>query len=327
LEQELQITKETLRGTIEELETANEELRSANEEYMSANEELKSANEELETSREELRSVNEELTTVNTEREKKIEELTTVSDDMSNLLNSIAIATVFLDEKLRIRRFTPAATGLFKFLESDVGRPLEDIASHLKADGLPQAARQVLKNLIPVEQEVQTEDGHWYSMRIHPYRTADNTIEGVVASFVDINQVKTALAYAQSIIDTVREPLLVLDEKLRVISASRAFFRTFRVTKEDTEGQFIFDLGNRQWDIPQLRELLKDILQEDKYFEGFRMEHDFPGIGHRVMLLNARPVYNVAGAMQSLLLAMEDITGRSGLEPFTEKDTPSGGSQ
>jgi len=327
LEQELQITKETLGGTIEELETANEELRSANEEYMSTNEELKSANEELETSREELRSVNEELTTVNTEREMKIEELTAVSDDMSNLLNSIAIATVFLDEKLRIRRFTPAATGLFKFLESDVGRPLEDIASHLKADGLPQAARQVLKNLIPVEQEVQTEDGHWYSMRIHPYRTADNTIEGVVASFVDINQVKTALAYAQSIIDTVREPLLVLDEKLRVISASRAFFRTFRVTKEDTEGQFIFDLGNRQWDIPQLRGLLKDILQEDKYFEGFRMEHDFPGIGHRVMLLNARRVYNVAGAMQSLLLAMEDITGRSGLEPFTEKDTPSGGSQ
>jgi two-component system CheB/CheR fusion protein len=158
LEQELKITKETLGGTIEELETANEELRSANEEYMSTNEELKSANEELETSREELRSVNEELTTVNTEREKTIEELTAVSDDMSNLLNSIAIATVFLDEKLRIRRFTPAATGLFKFLESDVGRPLEDIASHLKADGLPQAARQVLKNLIPVEQEVQTEE-------------------------------------------------------------------------------------------------------------------------------------------------------------------------
>jgi len=317
LEQELQLTKETLRGTIEELETANEELRSTNEEYMSTNEELKSANEELETSREELRSVNEELTTINAEREKKIEELTAISDDMRNLLNSTAIATVFLDEKLCIRRFTPAATGLFKFIDSDMGRPVEDISTRLKADGLPQAAHRVLETLIPSEHEVQTEDGHWYSMRIHPYRTADNAIGGIVASFVDINQMKAALAFVEGIIGTIREPLLVLSKKLRVISSSRAFCTMFGVTQENTEGQFIYDLGNRQWDIPQLRELLNSTLKEDKIFEGYRVEHNFPGIGHRVMLLNARRLYEGVGSTQNILLAMEDITGRAGLEEFS----------
>ncbi|MBN2168837.1 MAG: PAS domain-containing protein [Actinobacteria bacterium] len=319
MEQELQTTKETLRGTIEELETANEELRSANEEYMSANEELRSANEELETSREELRSVNEELTTVNSEREKKIEELIEISDDMNNLLNSTAIATIFLDEKLRIRRFTPAATALFSFINTDVGRPVEDISSRLKADGLSQVARRVLETLIPGEQEVQTEEGRWYSMKVHPYRTNDNAIEGVVATLTDISQMKAALSYARGIVDTIREPLLVLDEKLKVISASQAFFKIFGVTRENTEGQFIYDLGDRHWDIPQLRQLLTNVLRENRIFEGYRVEHDFPGIGHRVMLLNARRFYNEEGATQSILLAMEDITSRPELESFTEE--------
>ncbi len=316
LEMDLRRTREALHGTIEELETANEELRSTNEEYMSANEELKSTNEELETSREELRSVNEELTTINTEREEKIEELTAVSDDMRNLLNSTGVATVFLDEKLYIRRFTIAATELFKFIDSDVGRPVEDLASHLKVEALPKAARRVLETLIPSEQEVQTKDGHWYSMKIHPYRTADNAIEGVVAYFEDIEQMKTALAYAQSIINTVREPLVVLDENMKVISASRAFYTIFGVTKKNTERQIIYDLGNRQWDIPQLRALLRSVLKENKVFEGFQVEHDFPDLGQRVMLLNARRIYNGVGTTLNILLTMEDITGRTGLEAF-----------
>jgi two-component system CheB/CheR fusion protein len=317
LEQELQHTKVTLQDTIEELETANEELRSTNEEYMSANEELKSTNEELETSREELRSVNEELTTINTEREEKINELTAVSDDMRNLLNSTGVATVFLDEKLSIRRFTPAATVLFKFIDSDVGRSVEDITSHLKADGLPQAARRVLETLIPSEQEVQTKNGHWYSMKIHPYRTADNAIEGVVAYFEDIDKMKTALGYAEGIIGTVREPLLVLDENLRIISASQSFYTTFGVNKKDTERQTIYDLGDRQWDIPQLRALLRSILKENKVFEGFRVEHHFPGLGRRIMLLNARRIHDGTGTTQNILLAIEDITDRPGLEAFS----------
>jgi two-component system CheB/CheR fusion protein len=320
LEQELQITKETLRGIIEQLETASEEHRSINEEYVSTNEELRSANEELETSREELRSVNEELVTINTEREKKIEELTAVSDDMRNLLNSTGIATIFLDEDLRIRRFTPTATALFKFQDSDVGRPVEDITSRLKTDSLPQVARRVLDTLVPEEQEVQTRDGGWYTMRVHPYRTAENAIDGVVASFADISEVKAVLSYADAIIGTLREPFVVLDENLKVKSASRTFYKTFQVLAEDTEGQLIYDLGSRQWDIPQLRQLLKDVLQEDRVFDGFPVEHDFPGIGHRVMLLNARRVYEEADATQLILLAMEDISDRARLEPFSERE-------
>ncbi len=194
-------------------------MKSANEEFLSTNEELRSTNEELETSREELQSVNEELVTLNTEYEKKNEDLTSVNDDMKNLLNSTNIATVFLGEDLEIKRFTPAAIRLFSFIDSDVGRPIKDINSNLKLDGLVQTARQVLDTLVPMEQEVQTTEGYWYTLTIHPYRTSDNTIAGVVVSFTDIHQVKTAWLYAQSIVDTVREPLLVLDEALRVVSA------------------------------------------------------------------------------------------------------------
>ena len=319
LERELAVTRETLRGTIEQLETANEEMKSANEEYASANEELKSANEELETSREELQSVNEELMTVNTEYQKKNEDLATVNNDMRNLLNSTGIATVFLDEKLRIRRFTPAATQLFKFIDSDIGRPVEDITSHLKTDGLTQIARRVLDTLVPVEQQMQAVDGRWYSIRVHPYRTTDNTIEGVVASFVDVSQVKAALAYAEGIIDTVRAPMLVLDEDLKVVSASRAFYAAYKVSKGETEGQLIYELGNRQWDIPRLREMLKDVIGKNSVFDGYRVEHDFAGVGRRVILLNARRVYGGIDVKPRILLSMEDVTGRAGLEQFSER--------
>ena len=321
LEQELRRTQDTLRGTIEELKTANEELRSANEEYMSTNEELKSANEELETSREELQSVNEELTTLNSESQRKNEDLTTLNNDMLNLLNATGVATVFLDENLHIRRFTPAATRLFKFIESDLGRPVADISSPLKDNILLKAARQVLENLIPVEEEVQTTDSKWYSLRVLPYRTLDNNISGVVVSFVDINRIKGALRYAEDIIDNIREPLLVLDDKLKVISASRAFYQTFRVKREDTEGQLIYELGNRQWDIPKLRKILKEVLGKDSVFEGYRVKHDFPGIGMRIMLLNARRIYD-GEATRSILLALEDITGRSGEKFFSGEKEP-----
>jgi two-component system CheB/CheR fusion protein len=319
LEEQMRRTQNTLGETIEELKTANEELRSANEEYMSTNEELKSANEELETSREELQSVNEELTTLNSESQRKNEDLNTLNDDMLNLLNATGVATVFLDEKLRIRRFTPAAARLFKFIDSDIGRPIEDIASPLKDNILVNTSHQVLDNLVPVEQEVQTINGKWYSMRIVPYRTVDNNIAGVVVSFVDINRVKAALQYADNIISTIREPLLVLDDKLRVISASRAFYQTFQVKAEDTEGQLIYELGNRQWEIAELRKILKEVLEKNAAFEGYRVEHDFPAIGHRVMLLNARSMYDREGVNRSILLAMQDVADRTGLEPFTQK--------
>ncbi len=187
LEQELQFTRENLRSTIEELETANEELRSANEEYQSTNEELQSTNEELETSREELQSLNEELMTMNTECQTKIDQLSVINDDMKNLLNSTSIATVFLDNEMRIKRFTPAATAIFNLIEADIGRPIDHVTSLLQYDSLPETVKKVLETLIPVREDVRIRGDYWYSMRIHPYRTTNNTIAGLVISFIDIN--------------------------------------------------------------------------------------------------------------------------------------------
>jgi two-component system CheB/CheR fusion protein len=194
LERELRSTREHLQTTIEELETSNEELKSTNEELQSANEELQSTNEELETSKEELQSVNEELVTVNAEHEVKLEELSKTNNDMINLLASTDVGTVFLDDKLCIQRFTPAVTRVIKLIGTDIGRPLSDIATNLKDCVLVGNAQQVLRTLEPHEQKVETQDGYWYSVRIRPYRTTENVIEGVVLTFIDVDEIQRRLA-------------------------------------------------------------------------------------------------------------------------------------
>lgn len=190
LERELQYTRETLQSAIEELETSNEELTSTNEELQSTNEELQSANEELETSREEAQSLNEELTTVNAELQRKVEELSRINDDMHNLLNATDVATVFLDNDLNIIRFTPRAQELIRLIDTDVGRPLDDLASQLDYDALTADCRKVLRELTRTERTLRTRDGGWWLMRIMPYRTSENVISGLVITFVDINRLK-----------------------------------------------------------------------------------------------------------------------------------------
>ncbi|HEX5658386.1 MAG TPA: CheR family methyltransferase, partial [Polyangiales bacterium] len=191
LERELLYTKESHQGTIEELETANEELKSTNEELQSTNEELQSANEELETSKEELQSLNEELQTVNVELHGKVEELSRANDDMTNLLNATDIATIFLDNDLNIKRHTEQARRVIRLIPSDVGRSIGDLVSRLSYDRLTEDAREVLRTLGAKEVEVQGKnDGKWYLMRLLPYRTTDNVIDGLVVTFVDITRVK-----------------------------------------------------------------------------------------------------------------------------------------
>jgi two-component system CheB/CheR fusion protein len=190
LERELQYTKESHQGTIEELETANEELKSTNEELQSTNEELQSTNEELETSKEELQSLNEELQTVNVELQGKVEELSRANDDMTNLLNATDIATVFLDNDLNIKRHTEQAKRIIRLIPSDVGRSIGDLVSRLRYDGLLADAREVLRTLVFKETEVQGDGDDWYLMRILPYRTTENMIDGLVITFVDITRVK-----------------------------------------------------------------------------------------------------------------------------------------
>ena len=190
LELELESTKAQLQTTIEEMETSNEELKSTNEELQSVNEELQSTNEEMETSKEELQSTNEELITVNTELQKKVEELSNTNNDISNLLGSTEIGTIFLDTRLNIKRYTPAMTAIFNLIQTDLERPISDITSKIRYDHLAKDAQTVLDNLIHKNTEVQDIKGHWYSVRIVPYRTTENVIDGVVITFVDITQLK-----------------------------------------------------------------------------------------------------------------------------------------
>jgi two-component system CheB/CheR fusion protein len=192
LEQELQQYRETLQTTREEMQSSQEELKSTNEELQSSNEELQSTNEELTTSREEMQSLNEELQTVNAEQQSKMDELARTNNDMKNLLNSTEIITVFLDNDLNIRRFTSGADKLFKLIPGDVGRPLSDIVNNLNYPEMAGEVQEVLRTLVFSEKQITTASGHWYSVRIMPYRTMENVIGGVVITFSDISAFKEA---------------------------------------------------------------------------------------------------------------------------------------
>jgi two-component system CheB/CheR fusion protein len=188
--EELRSLREELQTTREEMQSSHEELTSTNEELQSTNEELQSTNEELTTSREEMQSLNEELQTVNAEQQSKMEDLARVNDDMRNLLNSTEIITVFLDNKLNIRRFTPGADKLFKVIQGDVGRPLSDIVTNLVYPAMSEEALEVLRTLVYSEKQITTTDGRWFSVRIMPYRTNEDLIVGVVITFANITTAK-----------------------------------------------------------------------------------------------------------------------------------------
>lgn len=190
LELALLHAREELQSMREEMQTSHEELKSANEELQSTNEELQSTNEELTTSKEEMQSLNEELQTVNAELQSKVDEWSATSSDMKNLLNATDIATVFLDNLLHVRRFTSQATQIFKFIPSDIGRPLADIVHKLDYLDLQDDAQNVLRTLAFSEKQITSKDGSWYIVRIMPYRTLENVIDGVVITFIDISEAK-----------------------------------------------------------------------------------------------------------------------------------------
>ncbi|MHB8766500.1 MAG: chemotaxis protein CheB, partial [Deferrisomatales bacterium] len=318
LERELASTREHLQTTIEDLETSAEEMKATNEELQSANEELQSTNEELETSKEELQSVNEELTTVNTELENKIVELSLANDDMANLLAATEIGTVFLDPRLRVQRYTPAAAGIIHLIETDVGRPLAHVTTTLEGADLAADAARVLETLAPLAREMRGKDGAWFSLRILPYRTAANVIDGVVLSFIDVTALKRAedelrrsraevqaeRDFAEAVVATVREPLLVLDAGLRVASASPAFYREFSGTPATTEGKPLFELGGGRWKLPGLRARLDEVLSRDTAFEGFENELARTAGGRRRLLLSARRLVQGADRPPRILLAI-----------------------
>ncbi len=316
LGQELRAKEEYLQATREEMETANEELKSTNEEMQSVNEELQSTNEELETSKEELQSVNEELATVNAELQTKVTDLSRANNDMNNLLAGTGVATLFVDHGLRITRFTPATTQLIKLIPSDVGRPVGDIVSNLVAfTELDADVHEVLTSLVPREREVESRAGAWYRMRIGPYRTLENVIEGAVITFVDITrhkEIETALqearAFADGVVDTLREPLLVLDPEMHVLSVNKAFCRHFKVAPAEVQGQPFWELGDGQWGTPALRQRLTALQSRGDQLEDYPVAQVFPRIGRRTLLLNARVLDATPGRAGAMLIAIADLT-------------------
>lgn len=331
LRQELATANAHLRTVAEEYEAANEELRALNEELQSSNEEMQSINEELETAKEELQSTNEELTTVNDELQSRNEEMRQLNNDLVNVLRGVEIPIVLLGSELQIRRFNDAAGKMLNLIPADVGRPIGNIRTNISIPDLEQMVPDVINTLAIKEREVQDVSGRWYSFTIRPYKTVDNRIEGVLMTIVDINDMKLSLLrikkaydYANDIVETVREPLIILDSGLKVITANRSFYENFLVDPEDTEGCYIYDLGNGQWDIPDFRKLLYEILPEQKSFTDFEVTVEIPNIGPRTMTLNARAIRKEESYPTSaskgekdagmILLAIEDITERKKME-------------
>jgi two-component system CheB/CheR fusion protein len=190
LEIELLISREEIQNTLEEMQTSQEELKSTNEELQSTNEELQSTNEELTTSKEEMQSLNEELQTVNAELQSKLDDYSRLNNDMKNLLNSTDIATLFLDKELNIRRFTIQATKIFKLIKSDIGRPFTDLVTDLIYPGLEADSIEVLRTLVFMQKQIPAKDGRWFSIRIMPYRTSDDRIDGLVITFINLSDLK-----------------------------------------------------------------------------------------------------------------------------------------
>ena len=317
LEQELRSTRADLQGTIERLESVNEELKAANEEATSMNEELQSTNEELETSKEELQSFNEELHSVNSQLQHKISELDRTSNDLANLLSGTEIATLFLDTELRIEWFSPATKQLLDLATSDIGRPIRHFARKFADERMLEDAANVLARLTPMEAEVLSDEGKWFVRRILPYRTQDNRISGLVITFVNITDrknasdaVNEARLFAEAIVTTARQPLVVMDGELRVRSANRAFYLLFDTAAEKSVGRHLDEIGSREWSNSELLELLQDVVQNDKQFESVELALGPAGRGQKTLLLNARKLMRSRDQEALLLLAIEDITDR-----------------
>lgn len=267
LELELKRVSEDLQSTRDEMMISQEELQSANEELQSTNEELQSANEELTTSKEEMQSMNEELHIVNVELQSKIDDADRINNDMNNLLNSIEIATMFLDRELKIRQYTPQATKIFKLIPSDIGRPFSDQATDLVYPELYEDARQVLRTLVFVEKAKNTLDGRWYTIRIMPYRTFEDKIDGLVITFVDITKskqleqaLKETQTILQSFIQTVPGVIIGLSFDGKIMEFNPEAEKLFNCKREDVMSKKYVDLFIRKALRPQVEADMQNLL-------------------------------------------------------------------
>ncbi|HXE07450.1 MAG TPA: CheR family methyltransferase [Acidobacteriaceae bacterium] len=319
LRQDLTATRFHLQSLIEERDARNHELVSANEEIQSANEELQSTNEELETTKEELQSANEELQTVNDELQQRNSVLTQTGNDLNNLLTSVNIPLMMLTADLHIRQFTPPMEKLFHVRPSDIGRPVGEIRLQLSIEDITPVLREVLETLAPRELEVQDREGRWHLLRVRPYRTLDNKIEGLVVVLVDIDQlrnsqrgVREARDFATSILESVPMPLVVVERNSTIRTVNAAFRDLMH--GQDLAGRSLPELFQQQWGVDGFKDKLEELTASD-VDSALEFEHKSTTARPMTLLIRGRSL--ASDGSRVVLLTMEDITLRRQAEQLS----------
>ena len=324
LRQDLSSTRFHLQSLVEERDARNQELVSANEEIQSANEELQSTNEELETTKEELQSANEELQTVNDELQQRNNVLTQTGNDLTNLLNSVNIPLLMLNSDLQIRQFTPPMQRILSVRPADVGRSISEIRLQLSIENLEPILNEVLESLGTREMEVQDKEGRWHLLRVRPYRTSDNKIEGLVVLLLDIDQLRRsqqqlldARDFASSVVESVPVPILVVNDDCTVRTANTAFRELAQLPPKDLEGRSLPELVALLWGITGMRERLDQLLR-GKSGSLLEFEHESTTTQRRTLLIKAQVLPTDGNRV--LLLMMEDISLRRETERLIAKE-------
>jgi two-component system, chemotaxis family, CheB/CheR fusion protein len=320
LREELQQTQARLRTTREESESANEELRAANEELQSINEEYRSTSEELETSKEELQSINEELQTVNSELKLKLEAVSRAHSDLQNLMAATDFGTLFLDASLRIKRFTQQVTELFSITPSDEGRPISDFAHRLEYDSLVGDARRVLTNLTPIGHEIRSRDGRWYDVRLRPYRTVDDKIDGVVLTFVDMTDrrlTEEALRMSErklrqqiQLVELSREPISIWEFGGTILEWNRGSEQLYGYTRDEAVGKKRDMLLGASMPNSSFADLQVK-LQNERSWSGELKHRTKDG---RELTVESRIILEAVDGQQLALEATRDVTERRAWE-------------
>jgi two-component system CheB/CheR fusion protein len=280
-------------------------------------EEPQTANEEWEAAQEELESANKQLIALTGQQASRNAELAQANDDLNNVFEGLSIPILLLDGEYRVRRFNRSAEQVFNLSLSDTGRPFQNVRPNLDLHDLQPLISRELETLAPQSQEVRDRAGRYYAMSVRPYKTSDHRIDGGVIKLFDIDAMKRTLLeaerardYTGAIVDTVREPLVVLGRDHRIVNTNRSFRETFHFTEEEVTNRGIFELAGGGWENPDLRRLLENMAGADARFHDFKLTHAFPWIGRRTLLLNARQLHWKEEIPGTILLVMEDITER-----------------
>jgi len=325
LEKMVEVLQKELQEANRDLEISSADQQAINEDAQALNEEFQSTNEELETSKEELQSLNEELNALNAQLTATVTQQRTTSDDIENILRSSELSVIFLDTDLNIRFFSPAAKAHFNTIGSDIGRPISDLAHRFDDTELLVDIRSVLKTSVAANREIRSHNGDWFNRSVLPYRTRAGVMQGVVLTFADISVMKATelkiaaeRAYADTVSDTVRQPLVVVDERLQVVSSNSSFRHMFDASAGDIVGRALTSVCGGCLDLPAMTSFLDRSHAASEPIEDYEMEIELPPLGRRVLLLSSRKIIGESAAGRGILIALDDITERKQISEALE---------